>query len=247
MAVRAVRVGRWVQQPTKPVSATTFYYSCNNQVIVASKLKLAEFDEGHRQALLTARFNENRELVFGVTGWRSAWVGAGEEKAVYLIIDAQNRAFALEVLAKASYLDGKLTEGHYFADLHVPGIANVRWDKQSLFGHIFSGEVKAREFIYGDTLAGPGLRTKLVKPVNPLKRLIGGFCKFWAHSVVIPRYEAVRRTYRDAHEANVMVELLPISNPERKKHYLFPILWLEDDCRLHLRYFRLTPIDVRLR
>lgn len=247
MAVRAVPAGRWLQSTAKPLRGATIYYSWGNQVFETTKLSLAEFDEEHRQALLTARFNSKRELVFGVPGWRSAWVGAGEEKAVFLVIDAQNRAFAVEILAKASYLEGRLTEGHYFGDIIIPGLVNVRWDKESLFGHIFSGEVKAREFIYGDTLAGPGLRSKPTVPANIFKRAIGKLCQFWAHNLVALRYEKVRRTYRDAHEANVVVELLPLSNPEGKKHYFFPTISLEDDGRLHLRYFRLTPIDVRLR
>jgi hypothetical protein len=246
MAVQAARVGWWLQT-TKPVGGATIYYTLDNQVQETTKLSLAEFNEGHRQALLTLRFNQNRELVFGVPGWKTCWVGAGEEKAVFLVIDPQNRAFALEILAKASYLDGRLTEGHYFADLHVPGLTNKRWDTQALSGHTFSGRVKAREYIYGDTLAGPGLKTKPARPANLFKRLIGKISRVWANSVVYPRYEQVRRTYRDAHEANVMYELLPLANPERKKHYFLPILWLEEDSRLHWRFFRLTPIDVRLR
>jgi hypothetical protein len=189
MAVRAIPAGRWLRATTKPVRGAAIYYTWGSQVLEATKLSLAEFDEGHRQALFTARFNANRELIFGVPGWKSAWVGAGEEKAVFLVIDAQNRAFALEILAKASYLDGRLTEGHYFGDLIIPGLINLRWDKDSLFGHIFSGEVKAREFIYGDTLAGPGLRTKPTLPVNIFKRAIGKICRAWTHNVVALRYE----------------------------------------------------------
>lgn len=249
MAVRAATIpaARWLKTTTQPVQGAAFFYTWGNQVHEATKIKEVEFDEAHLHALRTARFNANRELVFDVPGWKSVWIGAGEEKAVFLVIDSHNRAFALEVLAKASYLDGRLTEGHYYADLIIPGIINVRWDKQALFGHIFSGEVKAREFIYGETLAGPGLRCEPAKPVNFFNRAIGKFFRGWARNAVALRYEKVRRTYKDAHEANVVVELLPLSNPEKKKHYLLPTIALEDDGRLHLRYFRLTPIDVRLR
>lgn len=248
MAVRAVSVGHWLKTTTtSAVRGAAIYYTLGDQVLEATKLNLGEFDEWHRQAVLTARLNENRELVFGVPGWKSVWMGAGEEKAVFLVIDSHNRAFALEVLAKASYLDGRLTEGHYFGDLIVPGLINTRWDNSSLFGHIFSGEVKAREFIYGDTLAGPGLRTLPVKPGNLFNKCLGQMCRHLRNNVVALRYDKVRRTYRDAHEANVVVELLPLSNPENKKHYFLPTLALEDDGKLHWRFFRLTPIDVRLR
>lgn len=248
MAVRAVSVGHWLKaSKTSVARGAAIYYSLGDQVFQATKLNLEEFDEWHRQAIMTARLNENRELIFGVAGWKSVWMGAGEEKAVYLVIDSHNRAFALEVLAKASYLDGRLTEGHYFSDMVAPHLINARWDNSSVFGHIFSGEVKAREFIYGDTLAGPGLRAKPAVPANFVKRAIGQFCRVMRHNAVALRYEKVRRTYKDAHEANVVVELLPLSNPENKKHYFFPTIALEDDGKLHMRFFRLTPIDVRIR
>jgi len=248
MAVRAVSVGHWLKaSSTSAVRGAVIYYTWGDQVLEATKLNLGEFDQWHRQAVMTARLNEKRELVFGVPGWKSVWMGAGEEKAVFLVIDSHNKAFALEVLAKASYLDGRLTEGHYFDDMVVPGLINKRWDSSSLFGHIFSGEVKAREFIYGNTLAGAGLKTQPAKPANFIKRAVGGFCRAWTRNAIALRYEKIRRTYKDAHEANVVVELLPLSNPENKKHYFLPTISLEDDGRLHLRYFRLTPIDVRLR
>lgn len=246
MAVRAVPFGR-VAPAVNSVPGAEISYVRNGQVWQAVKLDPVDFEESHRQALLTARLTPERELVFGAPGWKSVWIGAGEEKAVFLVIDPLNRAFALEVLAKGTYLAGRLTEGHYFADLHVPGLANVRWDSRAVCGHIFSGEVKAREFIYGDTLSGPGLKPEPAVKPSLLARLVGKCSRSWAYSVVYARYKQIRRTYKDAHEANVMFELLPLNNPEKKDHYLFPLLWLEEDGRLHLRFYRLTPIDVRIR
>jgi hypothetical protein len=246
MAVRTVRLAG-VTRTVNVNPKAEIKYVQDGQVWVATKLSPAEFDDTHRQALLTAYFTPERELVFGTPGWRSCWVGAGEEKVVYLVIDAHDRAFALEVLAKDSYLEGRLVEGHYFGEFCAPHLVNHRWDTRSLHGHIFSGIVKAREFIYGDTLAGPGLHTPPVISSNIFYRVIGGLSKYWSHMVVGPRYMSIKRIYRDAHEANVAVELIPLHNPEKKKHYLFPLLWLEEDGRLHWRYYRLTPIDVRVR
>ena len=152
MAVRTARLAG-VTRTVKVNPKAEIKYGQNGQIWTATKLSPAEFDETHRQALLTAYFTPERELVFGTQGWRSCWVGAGEEKVVYLVIDNQDRAFALEVLAKDSYLEGRLVEGHYFGEFCAPHLVNHRWDTRSLHGHIFSGIVKAREFIYGDTLA----------------------------------------------------------------------------------------------
>ncbi len=246
MAVRTVGLSGVARQATGYDRAQIKYVQ-NGQVWTAIKLSPEEFDESHRKALLTAHFTPSRELVFSTPGWRSCWLGAGEEKVVYLVIDVQDRAFALEVLAKGTYLAGRLAEGHYFADMQLPLLTNVRWDDRSLFGHIFSGEVKAREFIYGDTLSGPGLRNPAIRTIAFGFGLLGRLSKSWAAFVVAPRYLTIRKIYRDAHEANVMLEILPLHNPEKKSHYLLPIPWLEEDGKLRFRFFRLTPIDVRAR
>ncbi len=246
MAVRTARLTAVTRKVT-PSRVATIKYVRDGQVWEATKLDPAEFDEAHRQVLKTAYFVHERKLAFAAPGWNSSWIGGGEEKIVFLIIDPQQRAFALEVLAKNTYLHGHLAEGHYFADLYVPHLVNTRWDQHSLCGHVFSGHLKAREFIYGETIAGPCASEPPVVSVDPFRRLIGYLSKKWAISVVLSRYHRLRRIYRDAHEANVMIEVLPLNNPEKKDHYLFPIPWLEDDGRLHLRFYRLTPIDVRAR
>lgn len=200
----------------------------------------------HRRALVSMYLTANRELAFGVPGWKSRWIGAGEEKVVYLVVDPQNRAFALEILSKSTYLEGHLTEGYYLGEVFVPGLCNARWDERSLFGHIFSGRIKAREYIAGETLAGPGLHSDHWQKANLFSRFIGKFGHWWANFVVAPRYTEIRRFYRDTHEANVMIEVMPLANPEGKTHYLLPVPWLEEDGKIYLRYYRLTPIDVRM-
>ncbi|HEX2910040.1 MAG TPA: hypothetical protein VH186_04485 [Chloroflexia bacterium] len=246
MAVTAVRVSRIARQ-ARPIRGAEIKCVANGEIIKATKICPAEFDEYHRQVLMKARFASTYELIFDEPGWRSVWIGAGEEKVVFLAIDPQGKAMALELLAKGTYLDGHLVDGDYYAEIFAPGLANKRWDTRSLFGHIFSGRVKVREFIYGDTLAGPGLHTTCLNQPNFAVRLIGCLSRKWARFNVYPLFKKVQRVYRDAHEANVMIELLPLDNPELKSHHLFPVPWLEEDGHLRLRYYRLTPIDVRVR
>ena len=247
MAVSAVRgVGR-TKEMARPVRGSELCYVKDGRVWPAVKLGLSEFDHDHREAIANLKMSASRELLFDVPGWRSTWIGAGEEKAVFLVVDPQGRAFAIELLAKGTYLQGHLAEGHYFAEIYVPGLSNFRWNTHSFFDHVFSGIVKVREFVYGDTLAGPGLRVAPVKRASIPARLLHKMARNWVTWVVTPRYYRLRKRYRDAHEANVMIELLPLANPENKSHYLLPIPWLEEDGRLHLRYYRLTPIDVRAR
>ncbi len=247
MAISAGRIGRTNQASPHPVRGSEILYAQYGQVKKATKLVPHEFDEAHRLAIANLHMSSRRELIFDTPGWQSFWIGAGEEKAVFLVIDPQSRAFALELLAKGTYLEGHLAEGHYFADLHVSGLSNFRWNSQSYFDHVFSGRIKVREFVYGDTLAGPGLRVPPLVPVSWPRKLVNWLVRNWISWVISPRYWHFRRLYRDAHEANVMIEVLPLNNPERKSHYLFPLPWLEEDGRLHLRYYRLTPIDVRTR
>ncbi len=246
MAVRAVRTP-WYSGPAARVRNSEIKFALEGKVRTAIKLDPVEWSETHRYALATMYLSDDRKLMFGLAGWQSCWIGAGEEKAVFLVIDPQNRAFAVEVLAKGTYLAGHLAEGHYFTDMMVEGLCNKRWDSRSLYGHIFSGQIKAREFIYGDTLAGPGICSEPLVKTALIGRLLYRVGRAWANSMTYSRFCKIQRTFRDAHEANVMLELLPLSNPEKKSHYVLPILWLEEDGRLRPKFYRLTPIDVRAR
>jgi hypothetical protein len=243
VAVGAVNAGR-LTRTVEGAKGAEIKYVLDGQVMAATKISPAEFSDFHRKALATVHLTGDGQLGIEAPGWRIVWIGAGEEKVVYLAIDPQGRAMALEILSKSTYLDGHLTEGHYFSEVFAPRLSNVRWDTSSLFGHIFSGRIKPREYIYGDTLAGKGMRPP--KRAFFVKHIIGRLSRAWTRFVVMPRYVDVRRFYRDTHEANVMIELIPLSNPEKKTHFLLPVPWLEEDGKLHWRYYRLTPIDVRM-
>ncbi len=219
-------------------------YKLNGKLFSARKLDPADFSPNHFQTLGTARFNPEGKLIFSNPNWQSVWLGAGEEKTVFLIVDEERRAFALELLVRGGYLNGRLTEGYYLADLHLSQIGGLKRDPNALLSLTFSGEAKAREYIYGETLAGPALAAFRPK-ANLLAKAINQVSMCWAAYVTAPRYGNLRQIFKDAHEANVMIELVPLHNPERKSHYLFPIPALAQDGRLHWFFYRLTPIDVR--
>lgn len=228
------------------ISVRDFYikYRLNGQTFEAQKLDPAEFSAAHRQILSTARLTDNRRLLFDNPAWRSLWLGAGEEKSVYLVVDEVNRAFAVELLVQGGYLNGHLTEGYYLTEMHLSNIAGLRRDDKACISLKYSGEARIREYIYGETLAGPA--NQAMQPKGTwLARQINCLSLSWAAMVVASRYASLRHIYKDAHEANVVIELIPLHNPERKSHYLLPIPALAHDGHLHWYFYRLTPIDVR--
>jgi hypothetical protein len=225
--------------------AAYIHYILNGEQFRAKKLDPVDFSAAHIQTLGSARLSDSRQqLSFDNPAWKSIYLGAGEEKAVFLIIDEEERAFALELLVKGGYLNGRLTEGYYLADLHLSHISGVRRDPKAILSLTYSGEAKVREFIYGATLVEVALGTRRAE-ANPLFRFISAVAMNWASYVINPRYHQVRRTFKDAHEANVAIELIPLHNPERKSHSLLPIPVVAYDKKLHWYFYRLTPIDVR--
>lgn len=210
----------------------------------ARKLDPVDFSSSHVATLQTAHFTEDRRLFFDNPAWQSVWLGAGEEKTVFLVIDEAERAFALELLVRGGYLNGRLTEGYYLADMRFSQVNGLKRDPNALLSLVYSGEAKIREFIHGETLLS-ALAKNARPQANWFERLLHGVSMRWATYVIEPRYSEIRRTFKDAHEANVMLELIPLHNPERKSHYMFPVPALAEDGRLHWCFYRLTPIDVR--
>jgi len=219
-------------------------YLRNGELSEATKLDPAEFSAAHLQTLNTATLTADRELIFGNPHWHSFRLGAGEEKTVFMVVDEAQRAFALELLVRGGYLNGHLAEGHYLADLRLSEIAGLKREPKAMLSLVYSGEVRVREFIYGDTLVSSS--RSLPQPKGSiLKSLFDGLGRWWARQVIFTRYQEIQRIYKDAHEANVIIELIPLHNPERKSHYLLPIPALACDNRLRWYFYRLTPIDVR--
>ncbi len=219
-------------------------YPINGVIRKATKLDPVDFTTQHLTTLASGHFDANNRLAFDNPAWGSAWLGAGEEKAVFLIVDGENRAFALELLVQGGYQDGRLVDGYYLANFQISQIAGRKRDPRCAFSLKFSGEAKAREFIFGETLAGPPLK-HMSPSGNFGNSIINKLAWRWAKSIVYPYFCENQRRYRDAHEANVAIEFIPLHNPQRKSHFLFPILALGHDGRLHWYYYRLTCIDVR--
>ncbi len=210
----------------------------------AYKILPTEYSEYHNRCLREAWIDEDNNLRFEEPGWKSVWLGAGEEKLVYLVVDPHDRAFAVEVITRDGYRHGELIEGRYFGDVWLYKITGQRWHPGSVFSHTFSGRVRTREFIYGETLAKPekvtglGWHCCIGNAITAVSRKLA----LW---LVAPRYYRIQRHFHDTHEANVMLELLPLANPEGKSHYRMPLPWFESDGKLGWHFIRLTAIDVR--
>jgi hypothetical protein len=243
----AIKLARSSYEETHPA---LIKYRQGGTALTALKLLPGQYSEHHRQVLRQLSMNHLGELVFPEMGWKSLWIGAGEEKAVFLVIDPKSRAFALELLGKDGYKGGKLINGYYLDEVFLPHLCGHRWHADSIFGHVFSGHVKVREYIYGETLAGPQLKPHKHHPhlegrdLHPY-RLVNTLSRRIAHWVVSPAYWRVRNVYHDTHEANVMIELVPLANPEKKPVFPLPLPWLEPDGRLGWYFIRFTSIDVR--
>jgi hypothetical protein len=225
-------------------------YMSNGQVQSAIKLPLDGFTEYHHRVIRGLAMNRNGELVFSEQGWSSIWLGAGEEKSVYLIIDPHGYAFAMELLGRDGYKNGELVEGHYFMEVFLPKISGHLWHSEAIFGHTFSGVAKIREFIYGEILAGTAYRDHYgeCEPdpnIPATHRFITSISRRLARWLLSGSYWKIKRRFQDTHEANVMIELIPLHNPENKAHCPLPLPWAEADGTLKWWYVRLTAIDVR--
>jgi hypothetical protein len=223
---------------------TYIKYVFKGEVFTAQKLDPVNFSSYHLNIIRTATLTDSRELVFANPAWHSVWLGAGEEKTVYLVVDDQQNAFAIELLVKDGYLYGRLTEGYYLTEMTLPKIAGLKRVPSACLSLAYSGEIKVREFIYGETIADISLKSSCKKG-NPLFGLIDMLSKKWARFASFPRRVDIVRTFRDAHDANIMIELVPLHNPQHKKHYAIPMPFLTEDGKLRLFYYRVTPIDVR--
>ncbi|NWJ45024.1 MAG: hypothetical protein HXX08_04010 [Chloroflexi bacterium] len=240
-----------VQRKVLAVARSRVKYFYGGVACHAVKLLRTGYTEQHRLALRELAMSHRGELIFTEAGWQSVWVGAGEEKSVYLVIDPHSQAFALELVGRDGYKDGRLVDGHYFDELYIPRLSGHQWHPDSIFGHTFSGQCYVREFIYGETLAGDLSRfyTEEYRAMlrrNILGRTVTFISRRLAHFIVDNAYQRIKQNYRDTHEANVMIERLPLHNPENKSHFPLPLLWLEEDGQLVWCYVRLTAIDVRV-
>jgi len=119
-----------------------------NEITLVTKIKAHEFTAFHQETIAQTRY-ENRTLIFPNKDWKSTFLGAGEEKAVFCVCDQENHVFALELIDQRTYLNGRFIGGAYFYERIIPGLGNIKFNPKSVIGLTFTGLVKAREFVYG--------------------------------------------------------------------------------------------------
>lgn len=197
------------------------------------KLLRQEFCEHHRNELQKMKISGNK-IHFQNTSWRIQRLGKGEEKAVYCVCDDKNRVFALEILRKEGYRDGRLADSAYFEQrMFIPQLQELDKSSRAIVRDGFSGYVKTREFVHGYEWARFFLRVG--KPTFGIDTLLTTVLQ----DILSSGFRQYARTFKDVHDANVMFEL----RHWRMKGVPIPAF----DAAGKFRVFRvgLRPIDVR--
>ena len=192
------------------------------------KLEPGGFTDEHRDAVLAMRLDGDRLLA--APGWATGFLGAGEEKAVHVVRDPAGRVFALEVIDERGYLRGRLVDGHYFADLRVPGLLGP--GDAASFTRRATGLVRAREFVHGWEWARFRLDARRT-------RWFDAVATGWLQALLMAPMNRYRDRYGDVHDRNVLFELRGRGSPG------VPVLALDARGRLRLHRVGLRPIDVR--
>src|SRR5687767_8195349 len=113
----------------------TFPLQFENEVSIVSKIEKATFTSLHHDILDSLQYADG-QLNFADERWKSIYLGAGEEKAVYCICDHEQHVFALEVINENSYLNGRLIDGEYFFDKRIRGLTNIQPNPDALFRYV---------------------------------------------------------------------------------------------------------------
>lgn len=197
------------------------------------KLLRQEFCEHHKNELLGMKVSGN-EIYFPNASWRIQLLGKGEEKAVYCVCDNENRVFAVEVLRREGYRDGRLADSEYYEQrMYIPQLQELERSSSSIVRDGFSGYVKVREFIHGYVWAKFFLRVG--KPTFGVDTFLTNVLK----DILYNGFRQYATTFKDVHDANVMFEL---RNWRMKG---VPILAFDAAGRLRVFRVGLRPIDVR--
>jgi hypothetical protein len=78
--------------------------------VEVSKATPADFGD-HHAAQFDAMTYADRSLRFIDPDWRCAYLGKGEEKAVFCVCDHRRRLFVVEVIDERTYLNGRFVGG----------------------------------------------------------------------------------------------------------------------------------------
>ncbi len=165
-------------------------------------------------------------------GWSTALLGAGEEKAVFVVCDNENRVFALEVIDQRTYLNGRFVGGDYFLSTVASHLQNVKYSSRALVGLTFSGLVKAREYVYGYEWAR--------FQYSPSKQ--GAFdiiLTDWLKSFLTPQFNSYKAQYKDVHDRNIMFEI------REKSKKGIPVIVKDWLGKTNFVKVGVQPIDVR--
>ena len=210
---------------------SSFALRFGDQVRSVTKIREQDFTPLHRDFLSQMRY-EHDTLIFPDDRWNARYLGRGEEKAVFCVCDHEQRVFAVELIDERHYLNGRFATGQYFFTMRVPALTGVRAQADSEFGLMFTGLIKAREFVHGHVWArfqfDPHKKTALDSLLTSMLQ-----------SVYRAQFLEYRSRYKDVHEWNVAFEIR--SRQERG----FPLLIRTETGRLALVKVGLQPIDVR--
>ncbi len=168
-----------------------------------SKIERKSFTSLHHEILDSLTYAGGK-LIFTDDRWKSAYLGAGEEKAVYCVCDHEQQVFALEIINENTYLNGRLIDGDYFFEKRIRGLTNIEPNPEALFRYVFTGLVKVREYVYGYTWDHFQFDARGKSKLDPIMTsILQGF--FGAE---VSQY---RTHYKDVHDRNVMFEIRPTS------------------------------------
>ncbi|MBN1565375.1 MAG: hypothetical protein JXA10_16130 [Anaerolineae bacterium] len=200
-----------------------------NEIRIVSKI--STFSAQHRAIIEQASY-QDRHLVLPDLRWRSVFLGAGEEKAVFCVCDHEQHVFALEVINERTYLNGRFVGGDYFCDLRVPGLANRKLNPDAFAGLMFTGKVRVREFVYGYEWARFQFDPRRSSWIDNILTL-------WLQTVFAAQFQRYHAHYQDVHDRNVMFELRHTSASG------FPVLVRDCSGRFIVYRVGIQPIDVR--
>jgi hypothetical protein len=181
------------------MTAYHFPLRFGDEICDVSKIEREAFEAIHHEVLDNLSY-DNGNLIFEDERWQVAYLGAGEEKAVYAVCDHERRVFALEVINEHTYLNGRLIDGEYFFEKRIPGLTNVQPNPDAIFRFVFTGLVKVREFVYGytwDRFQFDARRKSSLDGV--MTSILQGFFQ--------GEVNHYREHYKDVHDRNLMFEI----------------------------------------
>lgn len=203
-----------------------------DEVIDVTPAAVDDFTAVHDEQLLAANLVDGK-LVFRDPRWHAAYLGRGEEKAVFRVCDHNRRVFAIELIDERSYARGRFVTGTYFLERRIPGLTGVPFDPAAgEFGLRLTGLVKVREFAHGYEWSRFRWRPDRYSILDHvltgvLRLLLGG------------QFRGYQGRYRDVHERNVLLEV----RPWRSRGV--PMLMRDAAGKLRLVRVGLAPIDLR--